>query len=126
MKELLCWCQSQMPSTTSALLRLQSPLTRSGRGPADLQVAPLAGKVCQWSCPGSVNGAGCSWKLAPQEPKIGRGAGDPARPHSYLFHKLRSKWPALADPPSLRHSLAPAAAEQEQPQHALFEVGEPS
>ncbi|KAK1891013.1 Rhodopsin kinase GRK7 [Dissostichus eleginoides] len=61
MKELLCWCQSQMPSTTSTLLRLQSPLTRSGRGPADLQVAPLAGKP------------------------------DPARPHSYLFHKLRSK-----------------------------------
>lgn len=33
------------------------------------------------------------------------------------------KVPALADPPSLRHSLAPAAAEQEQPQHALLRSG---
>ncbi|KAJ4947939.1 hypothetical protein JOQ06_009968 [Pogonophryne albipinna] len=124
MKELLCWCQSQMPSTTSALLRLQSPLTRSGRGPADLQVAPLAGKVCQWSCPGSVNGAGCSWKLAPQEPKIGRGAGARSSPASQLsVPQAEIKVPALADPPGLRHSLAPAAAEQEQPQHALLRLG---
>lgn len=43
MKELLCWCQSQMPSTTTRprhrLLCLHSPLTLSGRGPA---------QTCRW------------------------------------------------------------------------------
>lgn len=65
MKELLCWCQSQMPSTTTRphrrLLSLHSPLTLSGWGPAQTCRWPhYQGKVCQWSCPGNVNGAGCS------------------------------------------------------------------
>lgn len=71
-KELLCWCQSQMPSTTSTTTPprhcLHSPSDAVRTGPCtDLQVAPLAGKVCQWSCPGTVNGAGCSRVLAPRE-----------------------------------------------------------
>lgn len=73
MKEPLCWCQSQMPSTTTRphhrLLCLRSPLTLSGWGPAQTCRWPhYQEKVCQWSCPGSVNGASCSWILAPLKP----------------------------------------------------------
>lgn len=43
MKELLCWCQSQMPCTTThsrhRLFCLHSPLTLSGRGPV---------QTCRW------------------------------------------------------------------------------
>lgn len=54
------------PATPPALSAFPSDTGRTGAC-ADLQVAPLAGKVCQWSCPGNVNGAGCSWSPAPQE-----------------------------------------------------------
>lgn len=64
--------QHHHPSTSPpALSAFPSDTVRTGPSP-DLQVAPLAGKVCQWSCPGSVNGTGCSWILAPLEwKKIG-------------------------------------------------------
>lgn len=55
------------PTSPPALSAFPSDTVRTGPY-TDLQVAPLAGKVCQWSCPGSVNGAGCSRILAPEEP----------------------------------------------------------
>lgn len=54
------------PTSPPALSAFPSDTVRTGPC-TDLQVAPLAGKVCQWSCLGSVNGAGCSWILALQE-----------------------------------------------------------
>lgn len=54
------------PTSPPALSAFPSDTVRTGPC-TDLQVAPLAGKVCQLGCPGSVNGAGCSWILAPQE-----------------------------------------------------------
>lgn len=54
------------PTSPPALSAFPSDTVRTGPC-TDLQVAPLAGKVCQRSCSGSVNGAGCSWILAPEE-----------------------------------------------------------
>lgn len=47
------------PTSPPALSAFPSDTVRTGPC-TDLQVAPLAEKVCQWSYPGSVNGAGCS------------------------------------------------------------------
>lgn len=54
------------PTSPPALSAFPSDTVRTGPC-AHLQVAPLAGKVCQWNCPESVNGAGCSQILASSE-----------------------------------------------------------
>lgn len=48
---------------------------------------------------------------------------DPGPASQLSVPQAEIKEPVLANTPGLRHSLAPAAAEQEQPQHALLKLG---
>lgn len=48
---------------------------------------------------------------------------DPGPASQLSVPQAEIKVPVLANPPRLRHSLAPAAAKQEQPQHALLRLG---
>lgn len=52
-----------------------------------------------------------------------RASPDPGPASQLSVPQAEIKVLVLANPPGLRHSLAPAAAEQEQPQHALLRLG---